>query len=211
MSLSLLSKKRRSGTYLTKWVILETIMQYFSGDLPARGSFALLFIGSTTIRGHENASNGERQLRTKMHRSQKICQPRVRRRCPLEESSAREGKYAWRHGWGKALPAKQDKVELTPAEVEAKIRFAPLRSGSPVVVGERRRQSLVSGNGSVSGTSRIVDMTEEKVVFAYHRAEAKVAIEFFGAPDGRALRQATTHSVRQPRPDGRSWHHVAVR
>jgi hypothetical protein len=51
-------------------------------------------------------------------------------------------------------------------------------------------------------------MTEERVVFSRITDQKRRYIEFFGALMSE-LQSATDLPVRKPRPDGRSWHHVA--
>ena len=130
---------------------------------------------------------------------------------PLEESSDKEGKYAPLAAWLQALPAKQNKVELTFQDVEARIgddlppHARAHRSWWANVVGSRSQSRQWLGAGWRTAG---VDMTEEKVVFSRITEQKRKYIEFFGVLINR-LRQATDLPVRQPRPDGRSWHHVA--
>lgn len=130
---------------------------------------------------------------------------------PLEESDAGEGKYAPLAAWLQARPADQNNVELTFQEVEAIL-------GADLPAYARSHRSWWA-NDSVSRVQsrqwlnvgwRIsrVDVTEEKVVFSRINEQKRAYIEFFAGLMSE-LRDTTGLRVREVRPDGRSWHHVA--
>lgn len=192
-------------------------IMHFGGDLDARQTSVLRFC-SQWLDGHQLAV--EEALFSGSEGSNKgTADPgdsdeQVERQgdvAPLEESGAKEGKYAPLAAWLQALPAEQDKVEATFQEIEAKIDddlppFARAhRSWWANVVGSRSQSRQWLGAGW--RTSR-VDMAGEKVVFSRIIDQKRRYIEFFGTLM-RELRQATDLPVRKSRPDGRSWHHVA--
>ncbi len=130
---------------------------------------------------------------------------------PLEESSTREGKYAPLAAWLQARPADQDTVRLTFQEVEAIIEAdlpASARAhrswwANDPVSRVHSQQWLNAG----WRTSR-VDVTEERVTFSRITEQKRAYIEFFSGLMNE-LRNSTDLRVREVRPDGRSWHHVA--
>jgi CBS domain-containing protein len=131
---------------------------------------------------------------------------------PLEESAdARESRYAPLATWLQAVPADQDSVELTFEGIEKII-------GDELPPYARRHRSWWANDsvGHVQSrqwlgvgwrTSR-VDVREEKVVFTRINDLKLAYINFFAALLTE-LRNRTDLSVREVRPDGRSWHHVA--
>jgi CBS domain-containing protein len=130
---------------------------------------------------------------------------------PLEGSDAREGKYAPLAAWLQALPASQDNVELTFQQIEAII-------GDDLPPYARAHQSWWANDSvsrvqsqqwlNVGWATRRVNMTGEKVTFVRLNYQKRKYIEIFGALMNE-LQRSTDLPVRQPRPDGRSWHHVA--
>jgi CBS domain-containing protein len=203
---------------LTQVREIRNKLMHFGGELDARQRFILRFC-SQWLDDHQGAI--EKALLTAeeeppdedttVAEGSEVQVEREEDIAPIEESSAREGKYAPLAAWLQALPAKQDKVELTFQEIETRIgddlppSARAHRSWWANVADSRSqsRQWLAAG----WRTSR-VNVTEEKVVFSRITDQKRKYIEFFGALINE-LRRATDLPVRQSHPDGRSWHHVA--